>query len=178
MVLIIPANAERRPKSKLLTVRQAKHIYIPRRDKELSSHIRQWNQARGEIGKEIYKVHYHWPLVKSSKSFGARDRLYIFGHGNFGRGVGPSNKPLSANELAKRLKSDGLADDREIRLLCCWSGELMPEYEEEYAVRLLRAIHQLPSYRKNRERSNAEKKIKYDTLARGWERRRWCLDYI
>jgi hypothetical protein len=115
-----------------------KYIYLPRSDEELVGMVQNWNEDRED--NDQYHVLHH------GKNFPLRDvkpgdRLYVFGHGNLGKGIGPTKKGLTAKQLAKRIDDDGLPKTHpEIRLFACNTAVKMHNQVAPYAARFARAM--------------------------------------
>lgn len=117
----------------------AKYFYLPRSDDELLGMIREWNEMRDDG--EKYLVLEHSALGHPLKHIKPGDRLYIFGHGNMGQGIGPSGHGIEEKELAARIKADGLPlSHPEIRLFACNTAVKMQGQIAPFAQRLAEAM--------------------------------------
>src|SRR4051812_48407305 len=125
-----------------------RYFYLPRSDAELRGMVREWNQSRQNLkNSQDYVVVRHASIGKPLKRVTQADRLYVFGHGNMGQGIGPTGRGLTARQLAKRIKADGLSKAHpEIRLFACNTAvqmqkELQP-YAERFAAEMARIGYQ------------------------------------
>jgi hypothetical protein len=125
-----------------------KFIYLPRADISLIRIVEEWNETRSGLENEEYisLIHEGMVLIHGKKSrplekVQPEDRLYVFGHGNLGQGIGPSNRGLTAKELARRIQKDGLHENHpEIRLFACNTAVKMHNQVAPYAERLAKAM--------------------------------------
>ncbi|MGI9420835.1 MAG: hypothetical protein ACR2RA_23675 [Geminicoccaceae bacterium] len=135
-----------RAKHTIFKTKQTKHknksggrsyIYLPVPNEQLSGDAEIFNENRVKRNEGVYTIIRHDGRAKPLLFVKPKDRLYVFGHGNLGQGIGLHGQGLDPEALAKRLQSDGLRKSTKyIKLLACNTGRIMPDYEKSFAQRV------------------------------------------